>query len=208
MTQDGAESGNAADSEYPVAAFTLRPAKAQDAEPMRRLACAAYQRYVSRIGQEPAPMRRDYASVVARADAWLAERAGELLGFVVCERAVDHLLVESIAVAPKWQGLGIGGALLGLAERRARAAGLSQIRLYTNEAMTENLAYYPRHGYRETHRGIEDGYRRVYFTKVIDLADEDHSRARERIPVTGEGRSGLPAGVVVGEDDPGGVQPL
>lgn len=90
----------------------------------------------------------------------------------------------------------------------ARAAGLSQIRLYTNEAMTENLAYYPRHGYRETHRGIEDGYRRVYFTKVIDLADEDHSRARERIPVTGEGRSGLPAGVVVGEDDPGGVQPL
>lgn len=33
--------------------------------------------------------------------------------------------------------------------------------------MTENLDYYPRRGYRETHRGEQDGYQRVYFTKTL-----------------------------------------
>jgi hypothetical protein len=33
--------------------------------------------------------------------------------------------------------------------------------------MTENLAYYPRHGYAETHRAEQDGFRRVFFTKHL-----------------------------------------
>jgi len=49
----------------------------------------------------------------------------------------------------------------------ARRHGLSQVRLYTNEAMTENLAYYPRRGYAETHRAEQGGFRRVFFSKVI-----------------------------------------
>lgn len=43
----------------------------------------------------------------------------------------------------------------------------AEIRLYTNEAMTENLSYYPRHGYTETHRGEQDGFRRVFFRKQV-----------------------------------------
>lgn len=50
------------------------------------------------------------------------------------------------------QGSGAGGALLAYADEAARAAGRSEIRLYTNEAMTENLEYYPRRGFAETHR--------------------------------------------------------
>lgn len=38
---------------------------------------------------------------------------------------------------------------------------------YTNEAMAENLAYYPRHGFAETHRATDHGYRRVFFTKRL-----------------------------------------
>jgi hypothetical protein len=34
--------------------------------------------------------------------------------------------------------------------------------------MTENLAYYPRHGYAETHRAEQDGFSRVFFRKLID----------------------------------------
>lgn len=41
------------------------------------------------------------------------------------------------------------------------------IRLCTNEAMTENLAYYLRMGYPETHRAVENGYHRVFFTKRL-----------------------------------------
>jgi len=33
--------------------------------------------------------------------------------------------------------------------------------------MTENLAYYPRHGYRETHRAAQDGFERVFFAKPL-----------------------------------------
>lgn len=34
-------------------------------------------------------------------------------------------------------------------------------------AMTENLAYYSRRGYAETHRAEQDGFRRVFFRKHI-----------------------------------------
>jgi hypothetical protein len=47
---------------------------------------------------------------------------------------------------------------LALAEDQARSLGLSEIRLYTNEAMTENLAYYPRHGYTEPSKTDSAGY--------------------------------------------------
>jgi hypothetical protein len=40
-------------------------------------------------------------------------------------------------------------------------------RLYTNAAMTENLAYYPRRGYIETHRAAQDGFHRVFFRKPV-----------------------------------------
>jgi hypothetical protein len=33
--------------------------------------------------------------------------------------------------------------------------------------MTENLTFSPRHGYRETGRALQDGYRRVFFSKTV-----------------------------------------
>ena len=75
--------------------------------------------------------------------------------------------METVAVRPLAQRRGVGARLLALAEDEARARGLDEIRLYTNEAMTENLAYYPRHGYTETHRAGQGGFRRVFFTKHL-----------------------------------------
>jgi hypothetical protein len=34
--------------------------------------------------------------------------------------------------------------------------------------MTENLAYYPRRGFVEIGRRVEDGFRRVYFSKQLN----------------------------------------
>ena len=61
----------------------------------------------------------------------------------------------------------IGSRLLARAEEYARGLGLSEIRLYTNAAMAENLAYYPRRGYIETHRADQDGFHRVFFRKPV-----------------------------------------
>ena len=45
--------------------------------------------------------------------------------------------------------------------------GLGEIRLYTNEAMTENLSYHPRRGYAQTHRAGQHGFRRVYLRTPV-----------------------------------------
>ncbi len=36
--------------------------------------------------------------------------------------------------------------------------------------MHENLRFYPRLGYREVGRRLEDGFRRVYFSKQLEPA--------------------------------------
>jgi ribosomal protein S18 acetylase RimI-like enzyme len=145
----------------------LRLAEAGDAPAMQRLAISSYGKYVPRMGREPAPMADDYAAVVARGHAWVAEHGDQLVGLLVMQPAEGHLLLENIAVAPSAQNMGLGSRLLRLAEQDALAMGLPEIRLYTNEAMTENLDYYPRRGYRETHRATQNGYRRVFFSKVL-----------------------------------------
>ncbi len=91
-----------------------------------------------------------------------------MAGFVILVAEPGYLLLENVAVLPAAQGHGIGARLLAFAEEHARSLRLNEIRLYTNEMMTENLTYYPRHGYTETHRTQQDGFQRVFFRKCLD----------------------------------------
>jgi GNAT superfamily N-acetyltransferase len=147
--------------------ITVRPAAEADAETLRDIAVAAYQHYVPRIGRAPAPMTADYPGAVRRGQVWLAAEDGEVAGFVILIPQPGYLLLENIAVRPAAQGRGVGAQLMALAEERALGLGLPEVRLYTNEAMTENLAYYPRRGYTETHRAQQDGFHRVFFRKRL-----------------------------------------
>jgi ribosomal protein S18 acetylase RimI-like enzyme len=135
---------------------------------MRELVGASYRKYVPRIGREPVPMTADYDEIARSGRAWIAEERGRVVGLLVLEPAEDHLLVENLAVAPGYQNLGVGSRLLRFAEEQARARGLPELRLYTHVAMTENRAYYPRRGFRETHRSGEGGFQRVFFAKRLD----------------------------------------
>ena len=146
---------------------TLRPAEAADLATLRAIAAAAYERYVPRIGRAPAPMSADYAEAVRSRQAWVAVGDDEIAGLIVLVPQPGYLLLENVAVRPAAQGRGVGARLMALAESEARRLELPEIRLYTNEAMTENLAYYPRHGYTETHRAEQEGFRRVYFRKRL-----------------------------------------
>jgi ribosomal protein S18 acetylase RimI-like enzyme len=127
----------------------------------------AYSKYIERIGRPPGPMTADYAAALEHSRVWVAERDYAMVGVLVTEDRADHLLLETVAVTPSAQGMGYGRVLLDRAERDAVELGLAEVRLYTNEAMTENLNFYPRHGYRETGRAVEDGFRRVYFSKAV-----------------------------------------
>ena len=145
----------------------IRRATAADAEAGAQLVREAYQHYVPRIGRPPVPMTLDYVRIVAAGNTWLAERGGHLVGVLVLEHFNDHVLVENLAVLPDAQGTGIGSRLLRHAEDQAQARGVHEVRLYTHELMTENRAYYPRRGYRETHRSGEPPWRRVFFAKQL-----------------------------------------
>jgi N-acetylglutamate synthase-like GNAT family acetyltransferase len=153
-----------------AASLELRQAQRRDVAEIRAVAQAAYEPYVARIGRPPAPMTADYAAAVDRSEVWVAAADGAIAGLLVLVPFPDHLLLENVAVRPDAQGTGVGARLLALAEDQARHLGLTEIRLYTNVAMTENLAYYPRHGYTETHRAQGNGYSRVYFTKHLPAA--------------------------------------
>ena len=145
----------------------IRQAAGPDADTVRLITAEAYRHYVPRIGREPSPMLTDYGAAVRAGHAWVAEDDGQAVGIMVVELRPDHLLVENIAVRPAAQGRGVGRQLLARAEELAVELGHNEVRLYTHETMTENIAYYPRRGYTETHRGGQDGYRRVFFRKQL-----------------------------------------
>lgn len=144
-----------------------------DVPGVQALVRAAYAPYIERIGREPAPVGADYAAAVAAGRVLLARRDSRLLGVLVTEPRNDHLLIENVAIAPEAQGTGVGGILIDRAEEEARALGLSELRLYTNAKMTENLSYYPRHGFREVGRRREDGFDRVYFSRSLVAPSEE-----------------------------------
>jgi ribosomal protein S18 acetylase RimI-like enzyme len=160
---------------------SVRPARPDDLPSIDKIVRRAYQRYVQRIGRKPAPMLDDYARKLNDATVLVAED-GEVVGVIVLIAKPDHLLVENVAVQPSHQGQGIGRALLSAADRHAAELSLDELRLYTNAAMTENLSFYPRLGYVEVARRIEDGFDRVFFSKPVAGPPADRDREAHAPP--------------------------
>ncbi len=113
-------------------------------------------------------MLDDYRKLIEDRRVHVVEHDGAVMGFIVLIPERDAMLLDNVAVSPSAQGLGLGRKMLEFAELAARDAGFASIRLYTNEAMTENVGLYARIGYRETHRAEEKGLRRVYMSKRLD----------------------------------------
>lgn len=128
---------------------------------------AAYALYLPRMDRPPAPMVQDFAPEIAAGRVHIAGPAGAPTAAVVWEQAADHLFLHAIAVAPDAQGQGLGRAIMAWAEARALDAGTPEVRLYTNAAMIENIAFYRALSYRETHRGRRDGFDRLWFAKQL-----------------------------------------
>lgn len=148
----------------------IRLAVASDEAAIRACAENAYARYVAAIGRKPAPMLADYAAGIAAGDIHVAVDSDDRLqGFIVFFAEGDHILLENVAVQPSAAGQGIGKALIRFCEDEARRRGFGTVRLYTNEKMVENLSIYPRLGYVETDRRVEDGFSRVFFEKDLSL---------------------------------------
>lgn len=147
----------------------IRQARREDGPRLAEIVNAAYAIYVPRIGGKPGPMLEDYPDLAAKGLAHLWEEAGAILGFAVLIDGDGYLLLDNIAVAPEAQGKGVGGRLIAFVEAEAVRRGFPELRLYTNEKMTENLTLYPKLGFEETHRGRQAGFDRVFFRKRLSL---------------------------------------
>jgi GNAT superfamily N-acetyltransferase len=142
-----------------------RRAIAADLPRVREVIAAAYAKYRARMERIPAPVLRDYAGEVDRGLVWVA--GDPVLGVVSLIPEADSLLIENVAVHPDAQGTGLGRRLMEFAEQEAARHGLTRIRLYTHEVMTESQAVYARLGYRVDQRATEDGYRRIFMSKDL-----------------------------------------
>lgn len=147
--------------------FVLRPARTEDIDAIADCARSAYEKYVERIGREPAPMVANFAALVAADEVHVLTIDSALAGFIVVRPGSDHLFVENVAVHPDRQGQGLGRRLLAFAEAEACSRRLPALRLYTNVMMTENLPFYLGLGFVETERRHEDGFDRVYMSKAV-----------------------------------------
>ncbi|GAD96801.1 hypothetical protein AOR_1_1006034 [Paecilomyces variotii No. 5] len=140
----------------------------EDLQAIEAIVRHAYSPYVDRIGREPGPMLDDYRSHISNHHAHVIVQNGIVQGFLVLIPEREAMLLDNVAVAPAAHGKGLGRRLLDFAEQAARKSGCGSIKLYTNEAMTENIALYSRLGYLETHRIEEKGLKRVYMVKRLD----------------------------------------
>jgi GNAT superfamily N-acetyltransferase len=146
----------------------IRGAQPADRAAVERIVRDAYGIYVERIGKPPGPMLDDYAALIADgAVSVLEDDDGRLAAIIVLLPKPDHLLLDNIAVRPDRQGRGLGRQLAAFAEDEARRLGHAELRLYTHQKMTENIALYTRLGFVETGRGEEAGYDRVFMTKQL-----------------------------------------
>ncbi len=145
----------------------IRHAEAADREAVERLVNEAYAPYVPRMGKPPGPMLDDYAARIAERSVRVLTDGSEIVGLLVLLPSPGYLLLDNIAVAPRRQGGGVGRRLLAFAETEARQRGYEELRLYTNTAMHENMAMYPRLGWVEYDRAEQAGYSRVFFRKRL-----------------------------------------
>ena len=145
----------------------IRRAREVDVPAITRVVEEAFAPFTARTDIVPMPVRTDWPTVISAGGARVAVLGERVVGVLVVWPHPDHLLLDTVAVAPDVRGTGVGAALLAHAEGEAAAAALPAVRLFTNALMTENLAYYPRRGYRETGRETRQGFDRVHFEKRL-----------------------------------------
>jgi ribosomal protein S18 acetylase RimI-like enzyme len=145
----------------------IRPATQDDVEQIARLVNAAYAKYLDRMEKPPAPMLADYATLIAQGEVYVLAAGAEIAGLLVIKAQDQTVFIENVAVDLAFQGQGLGRRLMAFAEQRARERGLREARLYTNEVMVENRAFYQRLGFVEVERRVDGGYHRVFMRKSL-----------------------------------------
>lgn len=146
---------------------SIRQATPTDSDWLTSCTDEAYGVYVSILGRKPLLMTMDYLAALNEFDVWIAEHRGTKAGLLVLQHEQDHTVIYSVAVLPSCSGQGIGKLLLRHAEQVAVEKRFNQLRLYTYELMTRNLAIYRSFGYVDSHITEYKGLKVIHLKKVL-----------------------------------------
>ncbi|MCU7843755.1 MAG: GNAT family N-acetyltransferase [Candidatus Thiodiazotropha sp. (ex Monitilora ramsayi)] len=131
----------------------IREAVPEDADNLKKCMESAYLTYQERMGGvRLPPMDVDYLSEIINYPVWVVDSKGDILGGLIMSFENEQASIANIAVDPKCQGQGIGGAMMGFAESRARENNFSELHLTTHVLLHENLSFYQHLGWQETGR--------------------------------------------------------
>lgn len=89
-------------------------------------------------------------------NAWVAENAGAVTGFLVARQTVDELEILNVAVAPAFRRRGVASSLLGAAVSYAKGHGAKGAYLEVRASNLAAIGFYERHGFATT--GRRKGY--------------------------------------------------
>ena len=146
----------------------IRLAMTTDVPAIKLIARKSFERYVPLIGKLPAPMNAYFSGHVLKGTVFIAQsekKRGSVPGYVIVLQRDGEWLLDNIAVSPDTQGRGVGSALIAACETFLQKRGVQRYHVYTNEAMDQNLTWYPEIGFGELARRLEDGFSRIYFPK-------------------------------------------
>lgn len=159
------------DPPFEVDGLSLSRAKAEDIPAIKNIVNKAYAKYIERIGKPPAPMTADYTELLVSHNVFVLTLTStkEIVGSIVIKEdpGTDSVKINNLVVDTAAQGRGFGGLLMRYAETFAKVKGWQALTLFTNAMMYENLALYPKMGFKEVERKSEDGYKRVYYRKEL-----------------------------------------
>jgi ribosomal protein S18 acetylase RimI-like enzyme len=142
----------------------FRRAVAEDHEIIIAIAQKAYEKYVERMGKEPAPMR----PVIQKEDVvFICEDNKQIIAFAILVKINDQIILDNIAVDPSHQKKGIGNNFIKFIEQYLIKKKFDKYQLYTNEKMFENIKWYQKIGFKIFKKVTEKGYNRIYFEKEL-----------------------------------------
>lgn len=127
---------------------TMRIAAISDAEAVTALTRMAYAKWIPVIGREPLPMKADHAAFIKENRVDLLFCGVDLVALVETIQRKEDILIENVAVDPRFQKRGYGRKMVVHAEQLAVQAGLDVVRLYTNSLFEVNIRLYNSLGYQ------------------------------------------------------------
>jgi ribosomal protein S18 acetylase RimI-like enzyme len=155
-----------------IGEIELRKARMTDSETLNALTEDAYLPYVESLGVTPGPLSKDYSELIPVHQVWVAEDGGQIIGLLELIATHDHVVIENLAIAPAYQNRKVGRLLMDHAEAEARRLSVGELRTYTHQKMSRNIAIYHHLGYEQTGRRES-----VFFRKV--LAQRSGAPARD-----------------------------